>query len=87
MLKDLNRPSIQFQGLKDKWVVKKLGEVGHFKNGMNISKDLMGYGYPFVNLQDAYLVNMKSITKNWVWFFQLINSKKNITYYKEMFYL
>lgn len=54
MLKDLNRPSIQFQGLKDKWVVKKLGEVGHFKNGMNMSKDLMGYGYPFVNLQDVF---------------------------------
>ena len=34
------------------WEQRKLGDMGSFKNGMNFSKDAMGKGYPFVNLQD-----------------------------------
>lgn len=31
-----------------------MGDVGEFKNGMNFSKDAMGHGYPFVNLQNVF---------------------------------
>ena len=36
------------------WEQRKLGELGNFKNGMNFSKDAMGHGFPFVNLQDIF---------------------------------
>ena len=54
MQKEFKKPNIQFQGSNNTWVLKKLGEVGHFKNGMNMSKELMGHGHPFVNLQDIF---------------------------------
>ena len=31
-----------------------MGELGSFKNGMNFSKDAMGHGYAFVNLQNIF---------------------------------
>ena len=31
-----------------------MGELGKFKNGMNFSKDAMGHGYAFVNLQNIF---------------------------------
>ncbi len=34
-----------------------MGELGSFKNGMNFSKDAMGKGYPFVNLQNIFGYN------------------------------
>ena len=36
------------------WEQRKLGELGSLKNGMNFSKDAMGVGYPFVNLQNIF---------------------------------
>lgn len=36
------------------WEQRKLGELGSFKNGMNFSKDAMGHGYAFVNLQNIF---------------------------------
>lgn len=31
-----------------------MGEVAEFKNGMNFSKEAMGHGFPFVNLQNLF---------------------------------
>ncbi|CAN2047900.1 type I restriction enzyme, S subunit [Candidatus Magnetomoraceae bacterium gMMP-13] len=39
---------------KDDWEVKKLGEMGTFKNGVNKSSENFGFGYPFVNLMDVF---------------------------------
>ena len=36
------------------WEQRKLGKLGSFKNGMNFSKDAMGHGYAFVNLQNIF---------------------------------
>ena len=47
-------PSIRFAGFTDAWEQRKLGELGSLKNGMNFSKDAMGVGYPFVNLQNIF---------------------------------
>jgi len=37
------------------WEQRKLGELGSLKNGMNFSKEAMGIGFPFVNLQNIWL--------------------------------
>lgn len=47
-------PEIRFKGYTDDWEQRKLGELGSFKNGMNFSKDAMGHGYAFVNLQNIF---------------------------------
>lgn len=47
-------PEIRFKGFSDAWEQRKLGTVGNFKNGMNFSKDAMGHGYAFVNLQNIF---------------------------------
>ncbi|WP_131753376.1 restriction endonuclease subunit S [Burkholderia vietnamiensis] len=39
------------------WVVKSLGELGRFKNGINKSAEDFGYGYPLVNLLDVFGVS------------------------------
>lgn len=39
---------------KEGWVVKKLGELGEFKNGINKGEDDFGFGFPFVNLMDVF---------------------------------
>lgn len=39
---------------KNDWEVKKLGEIGSFKNGINKAGDDFGFGYPFVNLLDIF---------------------------------
>lgn len=36
------------------WDVKKLGDIGKFKNGINKGKEDFGFGYPFVNLLDIF---------------------------------
>lgn len=36
------------------WEVKKLGEIGDFKNGINKGSEDFGFGYPFVNLLDVF---------------------------------
>lgn len=39
---------------REGWEVKKLGEVGSFKNGINKSADDFGFGFPFINLMDVF---------------------------------
>ena len=36
------------------WEQRKLKDIGTLKNGMNFSKEEMGIGFPFVNLQDVF---------------------------------
>lgn len=36
------------------WEVKKLGEVGEFKNGINKTNEYFGFGSPLVNLMDIF---------------------------------
>lgn len=36
------------------WEVKKLGEIGEFKNGINKSSEDFGFGFPFINLMDVF---------------------------------
>ena len=46
------------------WEQRKLGDLGSLKNGMNFSKDAMGHGYAFVNLQNIFgnnVVDVKSL--------------------------
>ena len=47
-------PAVRFKGFSDEWEQRKLGNLGTLKNGMNFSKDSMGIGFPFVNLQDIF---------------------------------
>ena len=47
-------PIIRIKGFDGDWEQRKLGELGNFKNGMNFSKDAMGHGYAFVNLQNIF---------------------------------
>lgn len=47
-------PKIRFKEFTGAWEQRKLGDLGDFKNGMNFSKDAMGKGYPFVNLQNIF---------------------------------
>jgi len=47
-------PKIRFAGFKGEWKESKLGDVAEFKNGMNFSKEAMGHGFPFVNLQNIF---------------------------------
>lgn len=54
---------------KEDWEVRKLGEIGKFKNGINKGEADFGFGYPFVNLMDVFGRNV-IVSKN----FGLINS-------------
>ena len=36
------------------WEMKKLGELGSFKNGISKPSEDFGFGYPFVNLMDIF---------------------------------
>lgn len=57
-------PNIRFKGFTDPWEQRKLGDLGSLKNGMNFSKDAMGHGYAFVNLQNIFgnnVVEVKSL--------------------------
>ena len=40
-----------------------MGELGTFKNGMNFSKDAMGTGFPFINLQNIFGKNVVDISQ------------------------
>lgn len=55
-------PAIRFQGFTDAWEQRKLGELGSLKNGMNFSKEAMGIGFPFVNLQNIFGNNVIDVT-------------------------
>ena len=45
----------------DAWEQRKLGELGSLKNGMNFSKDAMGHGFHFVNLQNIFGNNVVNV--------------------------
>ena len=57
-----NVPEIRFKGFTDDWEQRKLGELGSLKNGMNFSKEAMGIGFPFVNLQNIFGNNVIDVT-------------------------
>lgn len=44
------------------WEQRKLGELGSLKNGMNFSKEAMGIGFPFVNLQNIFGSSVIDVT-------------------------
>lgn len=52
--KDATVPEMRFPGFTDAWEQCKLGDLGSLKNGMNFSKDAMGHGSAFVNLQNIF---------------------------------
>lgn len=56
------------------WEVKKLGDIGDFKNGINKDKEDFGYGYPMVNLMDVFGRNILNNTKN---LSSLVNATQN----------
>ena len=55
-------PEIRFSGFTEDWEQRKLGELGSLKNGMNFSKEAMGIGFPFVNLQNIFGNNVIDVT-------------------------
>ena len=57
-----NVPEIRFKGFTDAWEQRKLGELGSLKNGMNFSKEAMGVGFPFVNLQNIFGNNVIDVS-------------------------
>ena len=58
----MGKPEIRFKGYTDEWEQRKLGELGSLKNGMNFSKEAMGIGFPFVNLQNIFGNNVIDVT-------------------------
>ena len=56
-------PEIRFAGFTDDWEQRKLGELGSLKNGMNFSKEAMGHGFPFINLQNIFGNNVIDVNK------------------------
>ncbi len=55
-------PEIRFSGFTEDWEQRKLGELGSLENGMNFSKEAMGIGFPFVNLQNIFGNNVIDVT-------------------------
>lgn len=41
-------------GFHGEWKVKRLGEIGKFRNGINKAKEDFGHGHPFANLMDVF---------------------------------
>lgn len=56
------KPKIRFNGYTEDWEQRKLEELGSLKNGMNFSKEAMGIGFPFVNLQNIFGNNVIDVT-------------------------
>ncbi|HEM5056102.1 TPA: restriction endonuclease subunit S, partial [Streptococcus suis] len=63
--KDRNIPKRRFKEFEnaDAWELRKLGELGTLKNGMNFSKDAMGIGFPFINLQNIFGKNIVDVSQ------------------------
>jgi type I restriction enzyme S subunit len=40
--------------IPEDWIIKTLGELGSFKNGINKDAEDFGYGSPFINLMDVF---------------------------------
>ena len=57
----MDKPKIRFKGYTEVWEQRKLGQLGTLKNGMNFSKDAMGHGYAFVNLQNIFGNNVVDV--------------------------
>lgn len=55
-------PEIRFPEFTGDWEQRKLGELGSLKNGMNFSKEAMGIGFPFINLQNIFGNNVIDVT-------------------------
>ena len=51
-------------GFHGEWVVKTLGNIGKFKNGLNKESSAFGHGSPFVNLMDVFGVDSISSTSH-----------------------
>ena len=58
----MNEPKLRFPEFTDDWKQHKLGELGSLKNGMNFSKEAMGIGFPFVNLQNIFGNNVVDVS-------------------------
>ena len=63
----------RLQGFAGEWAVRKLGECGDFKNGINKGKEDFGVGHPFVNLLDIFGISRVSQSSS----LGLINSTEN----------
>ena len=61
-MSDDKKPAIRFKNYSDDWEQRKLGELGSLKNGMNFSKEAMGIGFPFVNLQNIFGSSVIDVT-------------------------
>ncbi|MCK3872241.1 restriction endonuclease subunit S, partial [Streptococcus suis] len=63
--KDKNISKRRFKAFEnaDAWELRKLGELGTLKNGMNFSKDAMGIGFPFINLQNIFGKNIVDVSQ------------------------
>lgn len=48
------QPEIRLKGFSGEWEEFQLEDLGDFKNGMNMDKDSMGFGNPFVNIQHIF---------------------------------
>ena len=48
------QPEIRLKGFSGEWEEFQLENLGEFKNGMNMDKDSMGFGNPFVNIQHIF---------------------------------
>ena len=59
----MENPKIRFKGYTKDWEQRKLGELGSLKNGMNFSKEAMGHGFPFINLQNIFGNNVIDVNK------------------------
>ena len=59
----MGKPKIRFKGYNEDWEQRKLGKLGSLKNGMNFSKDAMGHGFPFVNLQNIFGSNVVNVNE------------------------
>ena len=62
MSETMKKPRIRFKGFTEAWEQRKLGELGSLKNGMNFSKEAMGVGFPFVNLQNIFGNNVIDVS-------------------------
>ena len=60
--KDDTVPEMRLPGFTEAWEQRKLGELGSLKNGMNFSKEAMGVGFPFVNLQNIFGNNVIDVS-------------------------
>lgn len=61
--KDDTVPEMRLPGFTEAWEQRKLGELGSLKNGMNFSKEAMGHGFPFINLQNIFGNNVIDVNK------------------------